>query len=33
MIEDYDRIGKTWARNRADRNEKILTILQKRVLK
>ena len=32
-IEDYVRIGETWARNQVDRNEKILTILRKQVLK
>ena len=33
MMEDYVWIGKTWANNRANRNEKILTIFRKRVLK
>ena len=33
MIRDYVWIAETWAGNRADRNEKILTILWKQVLK
>lgn len=33
MIGDYVRIGETWARNQADKNEKIFIVLRKRVLK